>query len=104
MIYHSKIFFHQLKDMGFQRVLYKDRNILQSKKNYDLDMLSELCSKSGLKITLYNGINNSVELWKLNDYIKYRIDSVVLGEAMYNNYFPCQKIWRMAEAELEIRN
>ncbi len=94
-------FIHQLKEIGFQRILYIDRDVLKSAKSYDYESIIDLISNLKMKITLYDGINNAVELIKLNDYIKYGIDSVILGEALYNNYFPCQKIWRMAEAELE---
>jgi len=95
-------YLNELSDLGFQRVLFKDNDIIINKKSYDLDILRELCKKSGMKITLYNGINNAEDLWKINDYFKYGIDSVVLGEPIFKNYFPCQKIWRLAEAELEI--
>ncbi|MFH1051761.1 MAG: HisA/HisF-related TIM barrel protein [bacterium] len=97
-------FIHQLKEIGFQRILYIDRDVLKNKQSYNFESLIYLISNLKMKITLYDGIINAVELMKLNDYIKYGIDSVILGEALYNNYFPCQKIWRMAEAELEIRN
>jgi len=92
-----KNYMYQLNEIGLQRVLYKDNTFLMENKSYDLEFISELSGSSKLKVTLYNGIKNAEDLWILNEYIKFGIDSVVLGESLYHNYFPCQTIWRMAE-------
>jgi hypothetical protein len=47
------------------------------------------------------GIASPAHLWELEQRVPRNVDSVVIGRAMYENRFPCQNIWRIAEAELE---
>ncbi len=44
---------------------------------------------------------NYQELEYLNKNAGHGIDSVIMGDSLYKNSFPCQKIWRNAEALIE---
>jgi phosphoribosylformimino-5-aminoimidazole carboxamide ribonucleotide (ProFAR) isomerase len=67
----------------------------------DLEFLSNLISKYKIKITLQDNITSSKELINLNKSNFPNIDSLILGEALYQNVFPCQAIWREIEEILE---
>ncbi|MCX6147770.1 MAG: HisA/HisF-related TIM barrel protein [Candidatus Kapabacteria bacterium] len=67
----------------------------------DLESLYNLISKYKIKITLQDNITSSKELINLNKSNFPNIDSLILGEALYQNVFPCQAIWREIEEILE---
>lgn len=91
-----------VKKFGGNRLFYGDKKWMEMMNvQADLDYLYDLGKSKGLQITLLEGINSSDELWNLNDNYSDVIDSVVLGRALYENNFPCQKIWRMIEAEID---
>ncbi len=87
--------------LGINRIVYKNRNWEENLSDYDFKLLSDLAFNSKVRITLNGGVNNSAALLKINQISNYLIDSVIIGKALYQNKFPCQKIWRMVEAELE---
>ncbi|MFC2130018.1 HisA/HisF-related TIM barrel protein [Bacteroidota bacterium] len=100
------------KNLGFQRICYKeqtwlpdtvstDNTGLDDGYGVDFEILKNIGSQSKMRITLYEGITNSQQLWELNSLFRYGIDSVVIGQALYDNNFPCQKIWRIIEADLD---
>jgi phosphoribosylformimino-5-aminoimidazole carboxamide ribotide isomerase len=89
------------KELGFQRLILKEDTWLHSPKGFDEEKLKSLAEFSGMRITLFEGVTSPEQLWKLNELSKYGIDSVIMGQALYENNFPCQKIWRLIEADLE---
>jgi phosphoribosylformimino-5-aminoimidazole carboxamide ribotide isomerase len=88
-------------ELGFQRLIIKEDEWLYSSKGFDEEKLKLIAEFSKMRITLFEGITNPEQLWKLNELSKYGIDSVIMGQALYENNFPCQKIWRLIEADLE---
>ncbi len=50
------------------------------------------------KVTLSGGIRNKDELMDVQNLMPNGIDSVIVGRALYENRFPCQKLWRVAES------
>ena len=90
-----------VKNSGTNRVLYKNRNWEYNLTDFDIEQIKKLSLDNGIRVTINGGINNSETLWKVNDLCRYGVDSVMLNDALYQNKFPCQKIWRMVEAELE---
>ena len=88
-------------ELGAHRVLYYELNNSAAKPvQYENNF--ELIKNFGLKISIANDIDDVSQLWKLNDYTGYGVDSIVIGRAFYENRFPCQKIWRLIEAKLEV--
>ncbi len=53
---------------------------------------------TGGKVTLSGGIRNKDELMDVQKIMPLGIDSVIVGRALYENRFPCQKLWRVAES------
>lgn len=68
----------------------------------NLEILSKLASDFNVRVTVFNGISTPEKLWALNEYKNKGIDSVIIGKPLFENNFPCQKIWRLIEAETEI--
>lgn len=45
------------------------------------------------RITASGGIGNYTDLLKIKALAPYRVDSVIVGRALYENRFPCQQFW-----------
>lgn len=91
-------FIDYLKTLGFGRILLKEEK-WQDINGVDFNELKKIGRNGEMRITLHDGINNAHQLWELNKLFKYGVDSLVIGEPLYENNFPCQTIWRMAESE-----
>lgn len=88
-----------IKSISGRRILYSPNNNNISEDKFIF--LSELYEKYRFSITIGEMINNPEELWKLSSKTNLGIDSVIIGKALYDNNFPCQKIWRLIEAKQE---
>ncbi len=88
----------RLEDSGVTRVIVTDvsRNGMLEGANIDLSKL--VAKNTKLKVTHSGGVSNRDELFKLNSLTNIGIDSVIIGRALYENQFSCQKIWRIAES------
>ena len=90
-----------VKDMdiiGVKRFIVTDveRNGMLGGPN--INLVLEIAKMSNAKITVSGGIRNKDELIDLQNLQNYGIDSVIVGRALYENRFPCQKLWRIAES------
>lgn len=94
-------FIEEIKELGVQRIIYKDETWLNKDVGVNFDKLKQIGSDTKTRITVFEGVTRPAQLWRLNETFKYGVDSLVIGKALYENNFPCQKIWRMIEAELE---
>lgn len=90
-----------VRALGGTRMFYIDIAWEGSLAGPNTAALQRIASESGLRITAAGGVASSKQLWELQKLEAYGIDSVVIGRALYENCFPCQKIWRIAEAALE---
>jgi phosphoribosylformimino-5-aminoimidazole carboxamide ribonucleotide (ProFAR) isomerase len=74
--------------------------------SYELSDLAELITanfnKLPIKFTLLENIRTHKDLIFINKNYSRIIDSVVIGNAIYENAFPCQKIWREVEILEEV--
>lgn len=86
------------REIGINRAYYYDRHLVS---DHDLSRLLNFTDKTKMRVTVVEGANSHSELMKLKEHLKHGIDSVTIGEALYENKFPCQEIWRKIEAELE---
>jgi phosphoribosylformimino-5-aminoimidazole carboxamide ribotide isomerase len=86
------------REIGINRAYYYDRLL---PLDHDLGRILHFAKETKMRITVVEGANDHRELIKLQDNFMNGIDSVTIGKAMYENKFPCQKIWRKIEAELE---
>ncbi len=88
----------QIKQMGIERFIITDvkRNGILGGPN--LQMTEALAQAVNSKVTHSGGIRNKDELMDLQKLVPLGVDSVIIGRALYENRFPCQKLWRVAEA------
>lgn len=45
------------------------------------------------RITASGGIGGYPDLLRVKELVPYRVDSVIIGRALYENRFPCQQFW-----------
>ncbi len=89
-----------LKSCGAKRIVVTDvlTNGMMSGPNIELS--KQIAEAAETKVTHSGGIGGYEDLIKLqNEAINY-VDSVIIGRALYENKFPCQKIWRVAESNI----
>jgi phosphoribosylformimino-5-aminoimidazole carboxamide ribotide isomerase len=86
------------KGMGFRRVVYTDIRRDGTLRGVDLRMLRELGERTGLRVTASGGIAGLDDLLKVQELERYGVDSAVIGRALYENRFSCQRLWRECEA------
>lgn len=93
-----------LKGLGANRLVYTDYAWLDYTKEFCAETLIDLAERTKMRITLAGGVMNSQQLWRVNELNRYGIDSVIISKPLYENNFPCQKIWRLVEAQSEFGN
>ncbi len=86
------------RDMGFRRLLYEEHDDSGTRHRLNLPMLGELASSTGLRVTVSGGVVSFADLKNLQDLPDAGVDSVILRRALYEDKFPCQRLWRMAES------
>jgi phosphoribosylformimino-5-aminoimidazole carboxamide ribotide isomerase len=93
-----KSFAKEMAELGVNRFIVCDiaRNGTMIGPNIQLS--KEIAEFTGVKITHAGGIRNKDELMDIQNLIPAGVDSVIVGRALYENRFPCQKLWRVAES------
>lgn len=93
-----RIFTKEMVEVGISRFVVCDieRNGTQIGPNIQLSkVIAEL---TGTKVTHSGGVRNKDELMDIQKLVPLGVDSVIIGRALYENRFPCQKLWRVAES------
>jgi phosphoribosylformimino-5-aminoimidazole carboxamide ribotide isomerase len=90
-------FAKKLNEYGVERFIVTDvkRNGMLLGPNIELS--ESIAEATGKKVTLSGGVRDKDDLMKIQDHIACGIDSVIVGRALYENNFPCQRLWRVAE-------
>ncbi|MDZ7624165.1 MAG: 1-(5-phosphoribosyl)-5-[(5-phosphoribosylamino)methylideneamino] imidazole-4-carboxamide isomerase [Ignavibacteriaceae bacterium] len=93
-----RTFSKEMVETGVNRFIVCDitRNGTQLGPNIQLS--KEIAELTGAKITHAGGVRNKDELMDIQNLIPSGVDSVIVGRALYENRFPCQKLWRVAES------
>jgi phosphoribosylformimino-5-aminoimidazole carboxamide ribotide isomerase len=93
-------FTKEMVEIGIDRCIVTDvsRNGMMVGPNIQLS--KEIAEHSKIKVTHSGGVRNKDELLDLQQLLPVGIDSVIIGRAFYENRFPCQKLWRVAESGL----
>ncbi|HET6273221.1 MAG TPA: 1-(5-phosphoribosyl)-5-[(5-phosphoribosylamino)methylideneamino]imidazole-4-carboxamide isomerase [Bacteroidota bacterium] len=86
------------KALGFRRIVYTDIRLDGTLRGVNLNVLRELATKTGMRVTSAGGISGLEDLLKVQELEKLGVDSVVIGRALYENKFSCQGVWRRCEA------
>jgi phosphoribosylformimino-5-aminoimidazole carboxamide ribotide isomerase len=90
----------QMAHIGVSRILYGEREEGEVGKNLPFNMLKEIATISGVRVTARGGVSTYKDLVRLQELEKYGVDSVVVGRPLYENHFPCQALWRLNEMAL----
>jgi len=86
------------KALGFRRIVYTDIRLDGTLRGVNLNVLRELATKAGMRVTSAGGISGLEDLLKVQELEQVGVDSVVIGRALYENKFSCQGVWRRCEA------
>ncbi len=90
----------EMKKLGVSRVVYSEIGPDGESKVSNPVSLKELGARSGVRVTAQGGIHGYQDLIRLQEVEKFGVDSVIVGRALYENKFPCQRLWRLNEKEL----
>lgn len=90
-----------IKDLGANRICIGNINYHYEAEPIEYRMISDFLDKVNLNATLINLIHSGDDLKSIINLNQHKIDSVVIGKALYENFFPCQKLWRKVEMKLE---
>lgn len=88
-----------IKSVSGKRIFYSGNKSLSNTEQFDFLKMFNI--KYQFRVTVDELINSPEELWLISTWQNIGIDSVVIGKALYDNNFPCQKIWRLIEAKQE---
>jgi len=93
-----RTFSKEMVEAGVNRFIVCDitRNGTQLGPNIQLS--KEIAEMTGAKVTHAGGVRNKDELMDIQNLIPSGVDSVIVGRSLYENRFPCQKLWRVAES------
>ena len=91
-------FAKEMAELGVERFIVTDVNTNGMMNGPNIEMSKKVAEITGAKITHSGGVRNKDELMDLQNLIPVGIDSVIVGHALYENRFPCQKLWRVAES------
>ncbi len=87
-----------LNSCGARRIVVTDVSTNGMLTGPNIDLSKRVADAAETKVTHSGGIGGFKDLIKLQQDASDYIDSVIIGRALYENKFPCQKIWRVAEA------
>jgi phosphoribosylformimino-5-aminoimidazole carboxamide ribotide isomerase len=93
-----KDFTKDMVEVGINRFVVCDieRNGTQIGPNISLS--KEIAELTGARVTHSGGVRNKDELMDIQRLLPIGVDSVIVGRALYENRFPCQELWRVAES------
>lgn len=91
-------FSKKLAEMGVRRFVVTDVKSNGMLAGPNIELSKKVAEVTNSKVTLSGGVSNYPDLNKVQEYYDQGIDSVIIGRALYENKFPCQKIWRVAES------
>lgn len=92
-------FAKQMESIGVKRIIYQDVTRVGNLCGPHINRLTEIAANTNLKITSAGGISNFQDLKMIMDLNYPEIDSVMISRALYENQFPCQRIWRELESK-----
>jgi len=93
-------FIKEMVEIGINRFLVCDISRNGVLQGPNIELSKKIAEISGVKVTHAGGIRNKDELADIQKLVPAGVDSVIIGRALYENRFPCQKLWRVAESGL----
>jgi phosphoribosylformimino-5-aminoimidazole carboxamide ribotide isomerase len=86
--------------LGVCRIVYSSVDTATRAKRLALDELRSMAQATGIRITSQGGVQTYQDLLRLQELEKYGVDSAIIGQPLYQNKFPCQRLWRLNERDL----
>lgn len=86
------------KEYAMERLIVTDVKNNGMMTGPNIKLSKELSELTKIKVTLSGGVKNKDDLMEIQQYYDSGIDSVIVGRALYENNFPCQRLWRVAES------
>lgn len=84
----------QMEHLGCSRFIYTDISRDGTLEGPNVQAYREMGGAlKKARITASGGVSGYRDLLRVSELEQYRVDSVVVGRALYENCFPCQKIW-----------
>ncbi|MEJ2194973.1 MAG: 1-(5-phosphoribosyl)-5-[(5-phosphoribosylamino)methylideneamino] imidazole-4-carboxamide isomerase [Ignavibacteriaceae bacterium] len=93
-------FTKEMAAIGINRFIVSDISRNGMLEGPNISLSKKVAEMSGAKVTHAGGIRNKDELADIQRLVPLGVDSVIIGRALYENRFPCQKLWRVAESGL----
>ncbi|MDX2129340.1 MAG: 1-(5-phosphoribosyl)-5-[(5-phosphoribosylamino)methylideneamino]imidazole-4-carboxamide isomerase [Chloroherpetonaceae bacterium] len=90
---------NSMKAIGVERVIYTDITKDGMLSGVGIDAIKKFVEGTGLKVTASGGVTSHLDLLQLSE-LKPFVDSVIIGKALYEETFPCQKLWHQCEKDL----
>ena len=92
-----KTFSMEMFKLGVSRFIVCDISRNGTQLGPNISLSKEIAEMTGAKVTHAGGIRNKDELMDIQSLIPIGVDSVIIGRAVYENTFACQKLWGVAE-------
>ena len=83
-----------MEERGIRRIIYTDitrDGTMQGPNVEAYQNLGQHLKKA--RITASGGVGNYEDLMQIKALKPYHVDSIIIGRALYENKFPCQKLW-----------
>lgn len=91
------VYARMLKEMGVERIVVSDIASNGKLCGPNLEYAINIANETGIKITHAGGISGIKDVNKVKEVFELGIDSLIVGRALCENKFQCQKLWRLAE-------
>jgi phosphoribosylformimino-5-aminoimidazole carboxamide ribotide isomerase len=91
---------------GCRRIIYTDigrDGTLQGPNMQAYRTLGKRLSRA--RITASGGVGGYHDLLRIKELVPYKVDSAIVGRALYENRFPCQQFWcwhKKEEVDLDV--
>lgn len=86
---------------GVRRIIYTDISRDGTLQGPNVEAYRTLGRHLQLaRITASGGVAGYQDLLRIKELVPYRVDSVIIGRALYENQFPCQQFWCWNQKEL----
>lgn len=83
-----------MEQRGCRRIIYTDISRDGTLAGPNLEAYKSMGSRlSKARITASGGVGDYKDLLAIKTLAPYRVDSIIIGRALYENKFPCQKLW-----------
>ncbi|MBC8042143.1 MAG: 1-(5-phosphoribosyl)-5-[(5-phosphoribosylamino)methylideneamino]imidazole-4-carboxamide isomerase [Rhizobacter sp.] len=87
----------RMKDLGVERIIYTDISRDGLMQGAGIETTKNFAEQTKLKVTASGGVSGYKDLLALAELQPFGVDSVIVGKALYEQAFPCQKIWQDCE-------